>query len=175
MDLETLKSLLPDTARDLRVNLGNVLKAETLTPAQALGSALASAMAARSPKLVAALRPLAQAHLDETGMKAVETAFALMSMNNIYYRFTHLVSDPEFGTMPARLRMQAMASHGAPPLDFELWSIAVSAINGCGKCLDSHVAKSIKDGVSKMMVQDTVRIASVVFAVAAVLDSIPQD
>jgi alkyl hydroperoxide reductase subunit D len=171
MNIDTIKECLPDSAKDLRINLGNVLKAESLTPAQAYGAALASALASRSPDLVEAFRMAASEHLDASGLAAVESASALMAMNNIYYRFTHLVSDSEFGTMPARLRMQAMSNHGASSVDFELWSIAVSAINGCGKCLDSHVAKAIGDAVTKVMVQDVVRIASVVFAVAVTLDS----
>lgn len=169
--LEALKGLIPEPAKDLRLNLAAVLKPESLTPAQALGCALASAIASRNRLLVAAIRPLAAGQLDATGLAAVESAAAVMSMNNIYYRFTHLVSDKEFASMPARLRMQAMASHGADPLAFELWSIAVSAVNGCGKCLDAHVAKSLGGGGTRAMVQDAVRIASVVYGVATMIDA----
>ena len=61
-----------------------------------------------------------------------------MAMNNVYYRFVHLVSNPEYGTMPARLRMNFIGSHGIDKDDFELFSLAVSAMNGCGMCIDSH-------------------------------------
>jgi alkyl hydroperoxide reductase subunit D len=55
-------------------------------------------------------------------------------------------------------------------VDFELWSLAVSAVNGCGMCIDSH-EKILRDaGVTAEAIQAAVRIASVVHAVAAVLD-----
>jgi len=73
--------------------------------------------------------------------------------------------------MPARLRMNGMRSHGADHNDFELWSLAVSAINGCGKCVDSH-DKVVRDkGVSEETVLAIVRIASVVHAIGTVLDT----
>jgi alkyl hydroperoxide reductase subunit D len=92
-----------------------------------------------------------------------------MGMNNVYYRFVHLSSNPDYRTMPARLRMNAMTSHGAEPLDFELWSLAVSAINGCGMCIDAHEREVLKKGASKELVQNVVRIAAVIQAVAVTL------
>jgi alkyl hydroperoxide reductase subunit D len=93
-----------------------------------------------------------------------------MAMNNIYYRFTHLASDPDYATMPARLRMNVIANPGVEKADFELWSLAVSAINGCGKCIDAHDQVLRKAGVSREAVQQAVRIAAVIHAVAATLD-----
>ena len=61
-----------------------------------------------------------------------------MAMNNIYYRFVHLVHAADYKTMPAKLRMNAMAKPGVDKVDFELWSLAVSAVNGCGMCLEAH-------------------------------------
>ena len=94
-----------------------------------------------------------------------------MGMNNVYYRFVHLSSNPEYGKLPARLRMQALANHGASSDDFELWSLAVSAVNGCGLCIDSHERKLRDAGVSAATVQDAIRIASILHAVAAVLQA----
>ena len=65
-------------------------------------------------------------------MFAAKGAAAMMGMNNIFYRFRHLSSNEKYATMPARLRMQIIARHGSDPVDFELWCLAVSAINGCG-------------------------------------------
>ena len=72
--------------------------------------------------------------------------------------------------MPARLRMNVMRTHGVDALDFELWSLAVSAINGCGKCIDSHEKVVRKAGLSTEAIQAAVRIAATVHAVAATLD-----
>ncbi|HAE48314.1 MAG TPA: alkyl hydroperoxide reductase, partial [Tistrella mobilis] len=44
-------------------------------------------------------------------------------------------------------------------------------INGCGMCMDSH-EKVVRDkGISRDGVQDAIRIASVVHAVAATFDA----
>jgi alkyl hydroperoxide reductase subunit D len=92
-------------------------------------------------------------------------------MKNVYYRFTHLVGAPDYKTMPAKLRMNVMARPGVDKLDFELWSIAVSAINGCGMCMDSHEKTLRQHGATVEQVQAAVRIAAVVNAVASVLDA----
>ena len=91
-------------------------------------------------------------------------------MNNIYYRFTHLVSDAEYAKLPARLRMNVMANPGIDKIDFELCSIAVSAIKGCGMCVDSHEKTLRQHGVSLQTVQSAVRIASVLQAVAVTIE-----
>ncbi len=93
-----------------------------------------------------------------------------MGMNNIYYRFLHLVEDEEYKQMPARLRMNVMASPGIDKQDFELLSLAVSAINGCGTCVASHERQLRQHGLSREAVQSTVRIAAVIHAVAGVLE-----
>ena len=93
-----------------------------------------------------------------------------MGMNNIYYRFLHLVEDAEYQTMPARLRMNVMANPGIDKLDFELISLAVSAVNGCGLCIVSHERKLRVHGVSRETIQSAVRVASVVHAVAVALE-----
>ena len=98
-----------------------------------------------------------------------KAAAAGMGMNNIYYRFVHLVGG-EYGSMPARLRMNVMARPGVEKLDFELWSLAVSAVNGCGMCLQSHEHTVVAGGLTREQVQAAVRIAATVHAVAAVLD-----
>ncbi len=63
-----------------------------------------------------------------------------MAMNNVYYRFTHLAGNQEYRNMPAKLRMNVIGATGIDKIDFELFSLAVSAINGCGMCIDAHVA-----------------------------------
>jgi lipoyl-dependent peroxiredoxin subunit D len=91
-------------------------------------------------------------------------------MNNIYYRFLHLVEDGEYQTMPARLRMNVIANHGIDKLDFELISLAVSAVNGCGLCVTSHEKKLRQHDVSRESIQSAVRIAATIHAVAGVLE-----
>ena len=109
--------------------------------------------------------------LDAKELAAAKAAAAVMAMNNVYYRFLHLVENDEYGKLPAKLRMSAIGSHGINRADFELWCLAVSAINGCGMCIESHDKAVRKEGISAEQVQAAVRIAAVVNAAAAVLDA----
>ncbi len=173
MSLHELKSTIPDYAKDLRLNLDSVLSeagAPGLTVKQIGLIALASAIAARHEPLVAALAHDAAKTASVQELSGARSAAAIMAMNNIYYRFTHLVSDPEYASQRAGLRMNVMANPGCDKIDFELCSLAVSAINGCGMCMDSHEKTLRKHNVSAQSVQSAVRIASVVHAVAVTLE-----
>ena len=108
--------------------------------------------------------------LSPEALTAAKAAAAIMAMNNIYYRFTHLASAPDYKTLPARLRMNVIGKPGVDKVDFELWCLAVSAINGCGVCIDSHEKVLREAGLSTEQIQAAVRIAAVVHAVAATLD-----
>jgi alkyl hydroperoxide reductase subunit D len=95
-----------------------------------------------------------------------------MGMNNIYYRFMHLVDNDEYQKLPAKLRMNVIGNPGVDKTEFELYCLAVSAINGCGACVSSHEKIVRKGGISAEGVQSSVRIASVVHGVAVALESI---
>jgi lipoyl-dependent peroxiredoxin subunit D len=165
-----LKEQLPEWARDIKLNLSVLTTQGELSPQQIWGSALASAIASRNPDVIRAIAADAAPHLDEAALKAAKAAAAVMSMNNIYYRFLHMVEEPSYATLPARLRMQVIGNPGVPHLDFELWSLAVSAINGCGTCVKSHERVVREKGASQAMVQDAVRIAAIVHAAAVSLE-----
>jgi lipoyl-dependent peroxiredoxin subunit D len=173
MSLDLIKDQLPDYARDLRLNLGTVLSvqgAPGLNEKQIAALALSTAIAARNVQLTQAIEAWAKPQLDEVTLNAARAAAAIMGMNNVYYRFLHLVEDGEYQTMPARLRMNVIGSPGIDKLDFELLSLAVSAVNGCGLCVTSHERKLRESGVSRESIQSAVRIGSVVHAVAGVLE-----
>ncbi len=171
--LPALLALLPSAAKDIRLNLDSLLATEggaaDLTPQQAWGVALSSAYATRHAGVIRAFEASAAAVLSEAEINAAKVAATIMAMNNVYYRFTHLVQDEELKKMPARLRMNAMATTGIAKADFELYSLAVSAINGCGMCMESHTHEVVKGGLSKTAVQSSVRIAAVVNAAAQAL------
>ncbi|RDD62523.1 carboxymuconolactone decarboxylase family protein [Ferruginivarius sediminum] len=171
MSIDNLKSALPGYAKDLKLNLGNVLRAPGLSEQQVWGAALASAIASRNPKVTTAIEAEARRKLSGNALNAAKTAAAVMAMNNVYYRFLSLTSNEEYAKMPANLRMNAIAQPGVDRLDFELYSLAVSVINACRKCVDSHEQQVLKGGASKEMVQATVRIASVVHAIAVTLEA----
>jgi alkyl hydroperoxide reductase subunit D len=173
MSISELKSQLPEYAKDLRLNLDTVLGeggAPGLTQKQIAVIALASAIASRHAPLTAAMTAFAAEHADEDALKGARTAAAIMGMNNIYYRFVHLVENDEYGTLRAALRMNAMSNPGGDKIDFELASLAVSAINGCGMCMASHEKTLRKHDVNAQAVQSSVRIAAVIHAVAVTLE-----
>ena len=173
MLLNTLKASIPDYAKDLRLNLDSVLSetgAAGLTMKQIGLIALSSAIAARHAPFVSAIEEFAAPHASAQELNGARTAAAIMAMNNVYYRFTHLVGDAEYGTMRAGLRMNAMSNPGCDKVDFELCSLAVSAINGCGMCMDSHEKNLRKHNVSAQAIQSAVRIAAVVNAAAVTLE-----
>lgn len=169
-NLESLKALIPSYAKDIKLNLSNLLNDESLTPQQKWGTFLASALATRQPAVIAAANADALDNLSAEAYDAAKSAAAIMAMNNIYYRFVHLSSNKDYGTMPANLRMNVIGNPGVDKIDFELWSLAVSAINGCGMCIDSHEGQLRKHDVTTVQIQTAIRIASTVNAVAAVLD-----
>ena len=171
--LEGLREALPGYARDLQLNLGSVLTAAGapgLDERQIWAVALASASASRNAAFTRDLQALAARHLDATHVSAAHAAAAIMTMNNVYYRFLHLVEDEEYAKLPVRLRMSVIGNPGIPKADFELLALAVSAINGCGLCISSHQKKLRQEGISREMIQSTVRIAATVHAVAGVLE-----
>ena len=166
--LDDLKNALPEYARDLKLNLGAVLAPPALGAAQAAGVALAAAVASGEARTIAALDAEAASHGDAVA-RAARIAAALMAMNNVYYRFIHLVETKDYATMRAGLRMNGLAQPGIPAADFELMSLAVSAINGCGACMDSHEKAVRRHGLAPEAVQAAVKIAAVVHAVARTL------
>jgi alkyl hydroperoxide reductase subunit D len=173
MSLETIRDQLPDFARDLKLNLGSVLTtqgAPGLSEKQIASIALSTAIASRNPQLTRAIEAWATPLLDDAYISGSRAAAAIMGMNNIYYRFLHLVEDGEYATMPARLRMNIIGNPGIDKLDFELLSLAVSAVNGCGMCITSHEKKLRIGGISREQIQSAIRIASVIHAVAGVLE-----
>ena len=173
MSLADLKSQLPDYAKDLRLNLDSVLGvngAPGLDERQIRAVALASGVAARHVPLTAALEAFAAEQLSPAEIAGARAAAAIMGMTNVYYRFTHLVENKEYATLRAGLRMNVMHAPGIDKVAFELCALAVSAINGCGACVDSHEKVLRAHGVGAQGVQSAVRIAAVVQAVAVTLE-----
>jgi alkyl hydroperoxide reductase subunit D len=173
MTIEALKDRLPTYAKDVRLNLESVLSeggAPGLDQKQIALVALASAVAARHTPLTEAVQDFAAEHAEEAEMDGARAAATVMGMNNVYYRFTHSVSDQEYATLRASLRMNVMARPGCDKTTFELASLAVSAINGCSACMDSHEKTLRQHGLGAQAVQSAVRIAAVIHAAAVILE-----
>ncbi len=171
MNLNELMDTLPAYAKDLKLNFSTLSQQPELTPQQLWGTVTASVVASRNPELTQAALAEAANHLSPQALEAAKGAAAIMGMNNVYYRFQHLASNEKYRTMPARLRMNILRSHGIDPVDFELWCAAVSAINGCGACVDSHEKVVREKGLSEEAVLAAIRLASVIHGIATVLDT----
>jgi alkyl hydroperoxide reductase subunit D len=171
MSIQTLKDQLPDYAKDLKLNLGNLANETVLTDVQKAGAFIATAIASRNPAVIEAMVAEFGSKLDAPTVNAVKAAAAIMGMNNVYYRFLHLADSEDYSRLPARLRMNVIANPGASRQDFELWCLAVSAINACGRCITAH-QKVLRDaGTTPEQIQAAVRIASAVHAVAVTLEA----
>ena len=168
MSLKTFADALPDYAKDLRLNLGSALSDQLLGDQRKYGLLLACAHATGYKPIVDAAEAEVEGKLAPEAANAARAAAAVMAMNNVYYRFVHLASNPEYGTMPAKLRMNVIGNPGIAKDDFELFSLAVSAMNGCGMCIDSHEKVLKQHGVSAEAIQAGARIGAIVKAVATV-------
>lgn len=170
MNLDGLKDLLKDYAKDIRLNLSGVLGESPtgLNENARLGIFLASAYSTRHADLIKAAEDIAFSAGEKT-REAARIASTIMAMNNVYYRFLHLNEDEDFSKLPAKLRMNGMMNPGVDKVDFELMSLAVSAINGCGMCMRSHREVLQKHGVDNESIQHAVRIAAVTSATAQAL------
>lgn len=171
MNLEELLETVPAYARDLKLNFSSLKQQPDLNEQQTWGTIVAAAVASRNPDLTQAVLAEAAAHLSGPALDAAKGAAAIMGMNNVYYRFLHLSSNPNYRQIPARLRMNVIRTHGINPLDFELWCAAVSAINGCAACVDSHEKVVREKGMSENTVLSAIRLASVIHGLATVFDA----
>lgn len=171
MSIENLKGRMPDYAKDIKLNLSALANEEILSDQQKWGVFLASALAGRNAEVIQAVEAEAREYLSVEALNAARAAASVMAMNNVYYKFTGMM-DETYRNLPAKLRMNVIGNPGVDKADFELWSLAVSAINGCRFCVQSHEKQVREHGLSTEQVQTAVRIASVVQAVSAVLDGV---
>ena len=160
MALKEFAGTLPDFAKDIRLNVGSLLNEAVLNDQRKYGLLLACAHGTGYKPLVEATEAEVAGKLSSEAAQAARAAAAVMAMNNVYYRFTHLASNEEYRNMPAKLRMNVIGAPGIDKADFELFSLAVSAMNGCGMCIDSHEQVLKKAGVTAEVIQAGARIES---------------
>ena len=175
MSLKTLADTLPDFAKDIRLNASSLLNDQTLGDQRKFGLLLACAHGTGYKPLVDAVEADAADRLSPEAANAARSAAAVMAMNNVYYRFTHLAGNKEYLNMPARLRMNVIGAPGIDKADFGLFSLAVSAMNGCGMCIDAHEQVLKQHGVTAQVIQDAVRYGAVLKAVAMVHAAVSGD
>ncbi len=166
--LDPLKALVPDYAKDIRLNLDATIARSSLPAREAVGAALAAAFAAKSTPIVDAIR--GSNVLAPADAQAALTAAALMGMNNVWYPYVEMAADPELKTLRAELRMNAYANHGGvDKRAFELYALAASIVGKCEFCIASHYQLLKGTGVTTQELRDVGRIAAAVNAAAQVI------
>ena len=164
--LERVRDALPEEAKDIRLNLQSLLQGTTLTPDQRWGVALAAAISTKNAELMRAMREAAQSETTQAVVSDAIAAATLMAMNNVFYRFRHQIGKETYGERPARLRMNRLVNPSSSRVNFELMSLAVSAINGCEVCVRAHERVVLEAGLTEDHVLEAVRIGAVVHATA---------
>jgi alkyl hydroperoxide reductase subunit D len=169
--LSVLRERLPEAAKDIKLNLQSVLSSGVLTQAQRWGVAAAAALASRHPLLSRAVLDDARREAGDAVVDDAVAAATLMGMNNVFYRFKHKIEKASYRDKAARLRMNRLAKPATNKLDFELFSLAVSAINDCETCVRAHEQAVIDGGLSDDAVLDAARIAATIHAAAVALEA----
>lgn len=165
--IDSVKDVLPEYAKDAKLNLDAVLLRSTLDPDEAIGCAVAALAATGNGKLLGAL--LADAPVDAN---AAMTAASLMAQNNVWYPYVEMAEDPALAGLPAQLRMNAIATHGGTTKErFESYSLAASIVGKCHFCVKAHYDGLKKMGYTVEQLRDIGRIAAVMNSIAKVLNS----
>ncbi len=173
MTIEQLKTKIPPYAKDIKLNFSTLIsntESLPLSEKQIAAFALTASYTTQQKNVIAALESHAhQKQLNHQEKEAIKGAVSIMAMNNVYYRSVNQVQDGSYTTLPANLRMHILQQHGVDQKDFELYCLIVSAINACGRCVDTHVLALEKGGVSKNVIQYSIKIAAVIKAIAQVI------
>ena len=166
--LNSIKGLIPDYAKDIRLNIDGTIARSSLEGSDAVGVALAAAFAAKSKVIVDIIK--ASGVMAPEEVTAALTASALMGMNNIWYPFVEMTDDADMKTQAAQLRMNAYATNGGvDKRRFEMYALAASAVGKCHFCVKSHFELLKKEGMSTVQLRDVGRIAAVINAAAQVI------
>lgn len=156
---------MPEYAKDQKLNLGSLTRSTELNEQQLWGTLVASAAATKNPTVISEITDEAKEHLSEEALDAAFGAATVMAMNNVAYRAKGWLGD-DFAQVKFGLRMNIISKPGVEKADFELWSLAVSAVNGCEHCAVAHSNVVREEGLTKEQVWEAVKIAAVIQAIA---------
>ena len=169
MNIKELINTFPDYAKDIKLNYSKILNEDILNKKQLYSIILISSFTTQLNSLKDAALEETKDFIDRELIEDVYGAYSIMSMNAIYYRFTHLSSENDYFTMPANLRMQYLSKFKIDKSDFEMLCLAVAIIIGCGKCINAHENILRENNISKLHIQTVARIASIVNSIANVI------
>lgn len=168
MSIDNLKEALPEYAKDLKLNLSSISRTTALTEEQLWGTLLATAAATRNAKVLSEIADEAADTLSAQTYNAALGAASIMGMNNVFYRGRGFL-DGRYDDLRPGLRMNIIGNPGVDKAQFELWSFAVSSINGCGHCVAAHENTLREAGVDREAILEALKVASIVAGVAQAL------
>lgn len=170
MSIENLKDALPEYAKDLKLNLGSIARTTLLNGEQLWGTLLASAAATRNAQVLKEIGDEAAGELSAEAYQAALGAASIMAMNNVFYRGRSFL-EGRYDDLRAGLRMNIIANPGVDKTSFELWSFAVSSINGCPDCVSAHEQTLRKADVSRETILEALKAAAIVAGVAQAIST----
>ena len=156
----------PEFAKDIKLNYSKILNETTFNKIQLYSLILISSLSTNSKELIKLAVEEVKDSLDDVTIEAVNGAYSIMSMNAIYYRFTHLATDFDYSSIPANLRMQFLTKHNISNSDFEMLCLAVAIQIGCEKCINAHIAVLKKNNINTQTIQSIARVVSIINAIS---------
>ena len=155
---------------DLKINFKNSFESELLSKKEI--SLLGVALSVNANHTL--LREFFKNNAVTEGATAAEIAEAaacasLLSANNVFYRFRHFVNKEKYNEIPARIKMNIMGRPVTGKEFFELMSLAVSAVNGCETCVNSHENSLIELGTKEERIFEAVRLSAVLTSLTKIL------
>jgi alkyl hydroperoxide reductase subunit D len=165
MSVESLKAALPEYAKDLKLNLGSITRTAVLNEEQLWGTLLASAAATRNAQVLGEIASEAADNLSAEAYNAALGAASIMGMNNVFYRGRGFL-EGRYDDLRPGLRMNIIGNSGVDKATFELWSFAVSSINGCSHCMVAHEHTLRESGIDREVVLEALKVAAIVSGVA---------
>ncbi len=145
--------------KDLKINVGNALKYESLSEKESALLALSVAINEKTKTLEHAL--LEKAKIAGASQEEILETYAcvsLLNVNNVFYRFRHFTKKEYYQTTPAGIKMTLMGNPTMGKEFFELMSLGISSLNGCELCVNAHEESLIKMGTSQQHIYDAVRL-----------------
>ena len=169
MNVSEVISNFPDYAKDIKLNYSKIINEGIFEKNLLYSIIYVSVLTTKANNLLEAVKEESKEYLTNDEIEDIYGAYSVMSMNAIYYRFTHLATEFDYFSLPANLRMQYLTRTKMQKSEFEMLCLAVAVIIGCGKCINAHEQVLRNDNISNQKIQTVARIASVVNAVANVM------
>jgi alkyl hydroperoxide reductase subunit D len=153
--------------KDLKVNVSNALTYASLSSKESYLLALSVAINDKQKAFIESFTQLAKSeNATNEEIAEVYACVSLLNTNNVFYRFRHFTQKDYYESTPAGIKMSIMMNPVLGKEFFELMSLAVSAINGCERCVRSHEESLMKLGTDPARVYDAIRLTAIIRGLA---------